>query len=159
MNDRVNTVFVKGQDGKPLQINEDEYDEKEHGKQIDPNKVDTSPSAATIQPTGTIEGTGGQRVENTEQRVALQPPQQPASAPGAVVTEGYPDTNADGQTVTEAQGQPQPAQYMVGKSGKRHFVVTPQGEPVEDVEGIDPKGYTTDKEAWDAIFAIGKTAE
>lgn len=49
--ERVATVFVKGGDGKPLRINESDYDKAKHGAQIDPNKVeDNAPPAPASEP-------------------------------------------------------------------------------------------------------------
>ena len=70
-------------------------------------------------------------------------------------------------SVTAAQivPAPQPAsespkpQLIVGKSGRKFFVTTFTGEPVEDIDGINPKGYTTENKAWDAIKALSAPSE
>ena len=50
-----------------------------------------------------------------------------------------------------------PAQRMVLKEGRKHFVVDAAGVKITGEEGIDEKGYTTEKAAWDAILAASST--
>jgi hypothetical protein len=49
---------------------------------------------------------------------------------------------------------PSPDQKLVTKDGAKFFVVRPDGTRIDDVEGIDPKGYKDEKAAWAAIMAL-----
>ena len=60
-----------------------------------------------------------------------------------------------GEDKTVAPSQPSPGQLVVFKGGtakKPVYTVTDtQGEPVKEMEGIDPNGYATEADAWAAI--------
>lgn len=149
MSERVKTVFVKGEGGEPRRINADSYDEKKHGKQIDPSKVKAEGGAQPGELTGHIAATDGQRVQNTEQRVALQPPLQPAPVGSTTITEGH---DNGGQDNTD-NGGAKPA-YLVSKKGRKHFVTDMQGGDVKGVDGIDEAGYGDEAAAWAAIMEV-----
>lgn len=65
---------------------------------------------------------------------------------------GEPAPPAPGAPV--APTVPSPDQKLVVKDGAKFYVVRPDGSRVEDIEGIDAKGYKTEKDAWAAIMAL-----
>lgn len=158
MNERVEVVMIKGDDGKPTRINATDYDKSKHGKLLTEQDVQEMQPPQT---TGTLEGTQGQRIPGTEQRVALQPPEIPAGGhPGTpnVITDGHTPTNADG---TGAPGAPLATapgpQYAVVKEGKKFFVANlATGAHITDQDGIDKEGYGKEADAWNAILALPK---
>ena len=78
---------------------------------------------------------------------------------GAIVTINATDFNpeihtAAGDAAAGDAAAVSPVQMLVAKTGRKHFVVTTDGEKITDVDGIDPKGYNSEKAAWAAVTAM-----
>lgn len=96
MSERVTTVFVKGSDGNPLRINESDYNEKTHGKQIDqqPPKAAEPPKAPELP-------NGASNLPNTPPAVPTPPAPVPTPAERFVSKKGkkFVVVNKDGQSI------------------------------------------------------------
>jgi hypothetical protein len=69
-------------------------------------------------------------------------------APGGADSNDQPSTQQSPQNDDNA-----PAPLLVSKNGSKFFVVGQNGAAVER-EGIEPKGYKTENDAWAAIMAL-----
>lgn len=131
---RIQTITVKGQDGKALVINSDDFDASKH------------------------EIYGADDIVKGEQPPA-EPQQVPGLQPAAPVTHdanGNPVNAGDGgQMVPAAQTTTPPGNaelMLVQKKGKKFVVVNLAGEEVER-DGIVKGGYASEDEARAAITA------
>lgn len=124
------TVTVKGQDGNPLRINQDDYS--------------ANPDAWEL-------------IDGTE---AIAPAPAPAvDAPAPIVDAPAAPVAPAPAPVAPAAPAPAPAAQMVvskigtGKNAK--FLVTDmEKNPITGVTGIDEAGYADEGSAWTAIMAI-----
>lgn len=161
MSEMLDTVFVKGEDGKPLRINAIDYNEDVHGEIIDPKKetgVAMTASTMLSSPTGpAAEPIAPSSIQHsTPERTA--PDANGQTTP--VISDDAGNASPDGQR-TVALNPPEPpvaptgagsqAQRMVAKNGSKYFVVDAAGNAVTG-EGINDKGYKTDAEAWAAAY-------
>lgn len=129
MAETVDTILVKGEDGKALRINADSFDEDKHTK-FRENDETRELQAAPISTAGTV----------TPLADGLTMPPAP-SAP-----------NALGGDVA-VPSVPSPNARLVTKEGKKFVVVGPDGVKLTD-EGLAGAGYATEAEAWNAIAAL-----
>lgn len=126
------TMYITGQDGNPVLINAADFDPKAHtvwGEETAP--------VATVEAVPTPEG-------------VVTAPDVPAAP---VVTVEAVSTPEGVVTAPDAPAAPVALEMFVTKQSAKKFIVTDRaGTPVE-AEGIDPKGYASEAEAWAAIMA------
>lgn len=162
MSEMVETVFIKGEDGKPLRINASDYDKDEHGAMINPKDQDSmgvpmtantvisspnGPAPASVSPSSIAHSS--QPVQTDANGVAM-----PNDDAGNASPEGQ-RTVALNPPETPVSAAPQ---RTVGKIGSKWFVLdAANGEKIE-AEGIDNKGYKTDGEAWQAAYPAPATS-
>ncbi len=129
--DTCETVLINSANG-PVRINKSDFVEGEHKL----HRMNAEEKAEAARPAVTA---------NTIPQLApgLELPPAP-SAPNM------------GEGGAAAPQTPSPDQKLVTKEGKKFFVVDVTGTKVTGVEGIDEKGYATEKEAWDAVLATNK---
>lgn len=132
----MDVVVIKTENG-PVRIDKSSYDEKEHVLHVADEHHD----------------------EHGVRRDAVQSnlnpsPTTPAAAPVAGTSPGPVAPIAPADPAAPAK------QYGVLQNKNRFFVVDAAngGAMVTDVAGIDPKGYASNKEAWDALFLVQSAA-
>lgn len=144
MSDTVETVLVKGGKDGPVRVNKSDYDadQSENGekKMTLHNATQSQQKEAEIDKGGNPQNP--QIAGNVQLPVNPDFPPQPAPA--------APDF---GPTPAAAPTAPSPNQRLVKKDGKKFLAVDGQGTPL-DIDGIDPKGYASEAEAWNAIMAL-----
>jgi hypothetical protein len=126
--DIVETVFIKGDDGNPLRINASEYDEKKHGKTLDPDnlpKAGEAPAPAEPDP--------------LPNAAAALPHTPPAPVGGVVPTTPAPD-----------------AETFVSKKGKKWVIADKDGNTIPGTEEYDSEAAAT--EAFDKLKATNDAA-
>lgn len=123
--DRMATVLVKGQDGKPLRINEADYDKSKHGAQIDPNKVEDAAPPAPASDPAPLPNDAGSLPHDPPAPVGGTIPPVPAPAP-----------------VSEA---------FVSKKGKKFVVVDKDGQSIPGTTEYDDEAAA--KAALDGLKA------
>lgn len=137
MNERCPTVTIMTGNG-PVVINEADYDEEIHTLAGDADKPSEPEAPGAGQGTSVTgsDGASGDTGTGTD-----------TTSPGALADHAAALVAAG--TVTDVK--------LVAKMGRNFFVVNDKGAKVE-AEGINAKGYGTEKEAWDAILALGGNA-
>lgn len=146
--DLVETVTVKGSDGAPLRINKADYDA---------DQAEDGAKAYTLHKTDAEQSVPGGGVQTFEQ---LGIP--PVAAPSAPDFSGggAPAIPIDPAKNAAAPVAPSPGQKLVTKEGtgtkERWFVVDATGTKLTG-DGIEEKGYTDEKAAWDAALALPAT--
>jgi hypothetical protein len=132
---------VKGGSGELVRVNKSDVD-------ANPDNYTVSDKQTANQEPATPPGV----VTNVAPGLEIPPaPSAPDFRPPEPVP-GEPAPPAPGAPV--APTVPSPDQKLVVKDGSKFFVVRPDGTRIEDIEGIDPKGYKTEKDAWAAIMAL-----
>lgn len=145
---KMKTVYVKGSDGNPMLLNEDDYDKKKHGALLEGDDIDALDANAEARKGDGSAQTGEvvkETTMQTEQRRVMTydptAPSTPIIVPGTAAQTG----GAPASTVTGTQ-------RFVAKVGKKWFIVSAMGEKLAD------EGYATEAEARAAIGATGGAA-
>lgn len=133
MTETVETVMVKGSDGKPLRVNRTDYDADQSS---DTPTMTLHKSDKDAQPTPDTVATAAAAPEGVTQ----------LPSPSAV------DNGTIMQDAAPVAGLPN--QLAVAKKGNKIIVVNAtDGTPYTDIR-IDPKGYDDDAAAWLAIKTV-----
>lgn len=122
-NSKCPTVTVKHENGKPVRINASDYDPDKHGKII---KDEVEAVAGTD---------GGASVVPAPGVIVPPAPAAPEQENAAVPTSVAPD------------------EILVAKDKTKFYAVRPDGSKITDIDDLDAKGYASDSDAWNAIFA------
>lgn len=148
MSEILDTVFVKNEHGDPVRINAADYNEKVHGKIIEPKGAEAAGipvTASTIisSPDGMPPVPPSPMAINTQ-------PSAPAE-PGAQSTAAQLSSVERTAVLTPVEPvKPVPVQRNVAKIGSKYFVTDPAGNKV-DAEAFKEAGYKSEGEAWAAI--------
>jgi hypothetical protein len=148
--DDAKVVMVKGADGEPLRIDATEFerdqsDEGEKNYELHPDHEQYDHNGIMINP------------NTNEPGNEPMPGQSPDDAKANMID------NPNNQNTTSLTGEDRvradriaAINFGVVQEGKKFFVVdmNNEGKRIDDVEGINPKGYKSNKEAWDALFVV-----
>jgi len=148
MSEILDTVFVKNEHGEPVRINAADYDEKKHGKTIEPKGAEAAGVGVTANtiissPSGMPPVPPSPMAVNTQPTAPVEP--------GATSTAAQ-LSNVERTPVLTAvdPAKPVPVQRNVAKIGSKYFVTDPQGNKVE-ADAFKEAGYKSEGEAWAAI--------
>lgn len=139
MSETCEVVNVKGHGGSVLRINKADYD--------------ADPDAYTLHKDDDAEQTPPAAILATPVEGVIIPP-----APSAPVPKGD-AFDADGKRIEGgpvAPTTPAPNALLLKKEGTEKkpvfFVVDATGNKITDRDGIDPAGYPSEKDGWDAVM-------
>ena len=145
--DHVDVVMVEGADGNPVRVNKEDFEAdqaddgaKQYRLHSDHEQYDHNGELIGAQ--NDNEPQPGQSIDNAAANMADNPDNQ-----NTTTLTGADRTRADRIAATN---------FGVVQEKKRFFVVdmNKEGERITDMDGIDPKGYKSNKEAWDALFIV-----
>lgn len=135
MNDRVPTVVIMTGNG-PVLINESDYDEEVHTLASDAKAPKDAGADSQGEAQTGSDGDAGQSDGGPA-----------AGTPGALAA--HAEAMIAAGTATDVK--------LVAKIGRNYFVVNDKGAKIA-ADGINAKGYGTEKEAWDAIMALAPSS-
>lgn len=140
-NDHIDVVIVEGADGQPLRINKDDFDADQAEDGAKQYKLHSD--ADKYNSNGELMANDRSTDRNASENIPAT--QSPTDAKANIMNN--PDNQNTGTAATN---------FGVVQEKRKFFVVdmNNEGKRIDDLDGIDAKGYKDAKAAWDAVFHV-----